>query len=63
MANNPIFLTVDEAASLQAAVESIVSTGIKVQDAEYPIPAARTSGDGADGLSAGKLEVPPESGL
>lgn len=41
MSNEPVFLTADEASSLQAAVGRIVSSGIKVQDAELQLPADR----------------------
>lgn len=54
MASEPIFLTDDEASSLQAAVESIVSAGIKVQDTDHQIPAGKVSDAGLDAESAEK---------
>jgi hypothetical protein len=44
MANESVFLTADEASSLQAAVGRIVSTGLRVHDAEVEIPAANQGG-------------------
>jgi hypothetical protein len=53
MANEPVFLTVDEAASLQAAVGRIVSTGIRVQDSDFALP------DGEMDGTAAKIQDPP----
>jgi hypothetical protein len=50
MANEPVFLTVEEAAFLKEAVGRIVSTGIRVQDSEFKLP---QPDGGADGASAG----------
>jgi len=38
MANESVFLTGDEASSLQEALQSIVSTGLQVQDSEFQLP-------------------------
>jgi|LakMenE01Jun11ns_1017448.scaffolds.fasta_scaffold6477427_1 hypothetical protein len=63
MTSEPIFLTVDEASSLKAAVESIVAAGIQVPVAEYQTPAANVEADGVDAPSGEKPEGFPEGGL
>ncbi len=60
MASESIILTVDEVSSLQAAVESIVSAGIKLQDADHQIPVVKTGDVGAEGDSVGKPELQPD---
>ena len=63
MTSEPIFLTVDEASSLKAAVESIVAAGIQVPVAEYQTPAANVEVDAVDAASEEKPEALPEGGL
>jgi hypothetical protein len=43
MANDPIYLTAEEAGILQTAVGRIVSDGIRLQDSDLQLPAAPVS--------------------
>ncbi len=45
MASDSVFLNGEEASSLQEAVERIVSSGIRVQEAEIQIPPSGNEGD------------------
>jgi len=45
MTNESVFLTTDEASSLQAAVGRIISTGIRLSDSELQIPVEKSSRD------------------
>lgn len=60
MVNKSVFLTGDEASSLQEAIESLVSSGLQVHDSELPIP----SGQGEDASDPAKeIAMPAENPL